>query len=86
MLKSKKIVNIKNIALVSSDKDIKIFGTHYCQLANFFEIPCESTELDIFLASQESSIQAWNVSDIETKCMKLKFQNKFVIYPLLHCT
>lgn len=86
ILKNKKIVNIKNIVLISPNNDVKIFGTHYCQLATFFELPCESSELDIFLANQESSLQSWNLSDIESKCMKLKFENKYVIFPLLHCT
>nr|CAI5843570.1 unnamed protein product [Callosobruchus analis] len=69
-LKDNSIVNIHNIL--------------YINVENFFDTPCQSSELHIYLASKSSPLQLWKLSDILHKCVKLHFQNKYVILPLLH--
>lgn len=77
------VVIIRNI--VSSDQDIKIIGQKFLTLENFFTSPCNSSELNIFLASNfSSSLQLWDISDVKSKCVKMKYNSKYVIYPLLH--
>lgn len=79
---NKEIVNIKNILCI--DDEVKIIGTKFKNLQKFYEIPCNSSDLNIFLSSQESSLQCWPLSQVSQKCFKIKYKNKFVIMPLLH--
>lgn len=82
ILKDNSIINIKNIVLINNN--IQLIGTKFNVINNFFQVPCNSSELNIFKVSQKSSLEIWSILDIVQKCVKFKFQNEFVIYPLLH--
>lgn len=76
------IVIIKNI-LIGLD-EMKLITQKFEVLGEFYESPCKSSELGIFLASDLSPLQEYNATDISCKCMKLDYENKYVIIPLLH--
>lgn len=81
------IVVIKNIIL-QNNNCTKIIGQEFSVLENFYMSPCESSKLNIFLASRLSTkMQSWDVSKIIIyKCVRLNFKDKFVVFPLMHCT
>ncbi|XP_077277432.1 uncharacterized protein LOC143905729 [Temnothorax americanus] len=77
------IVLIKNIA--SNNKNIVIIGNKYNSKKDFYNEPCNSSDLGIYLVDNVvNDLQSWNISEISHKCIRLHFKDKFVIFPLLH--
>jgi hypothetical protein len=77
------IVDIKNY--VTTSTEIFIIGREYLSKQNFFIEPCNSSDIDIYLVSDEiGELKFWNVNEIAFKCVKISFNEKFVVFPLLH--
>lgn len=83
MLKDKNIINIKNI--ISYNDKVQIIGQKFRTLEDFYESPCKSSKLGIFLASNMGGpLELWELSEICEKYVKLPYKNKYVLIPLLH--
>lgn len=76
------IVIIKNILL--KDNEIFIIGQMFLHLEDFYSTPCSSSQLGIYLASNFGNLKSWNIKMVSKKCMKLDYNDKYVIIPLLH--
>jgi len=77
------IVLIKNIA--TDNKNIIIIGNKYKSKTDFYNEPCKSSDLGIYLIENVvNDLQSWNINEISHKCIKLLFKDKCVIFPLLH--
>lgn len=62
-----------------------IIGHKFESLQEFYTEPCESSQLGIHLAEHiMDPLQSWDINEIDYKCLKLNFKDKFVIFPLLH--
>lgn len=76
------IIIVKNF--VSNDKDIFVIGHKYKSFIDFYSEPCRSSKLGIYLVDNLGNLQMWNIAQIVCKCLKLKYKNKYVVFPLLH--
>lgn len=77
------IINIKNF--VSNDVNNFLLGHKYQTLQDLYSQPCRSSQLKIFVVNNDiSPLQKWNINEVAYKCIKLKFNDKFVIFPMLH--
>lgn len=81
-LKDGNIIVIRNF--VVNNEGSVVIGNKYRTLIDFYTAPCESSKLDIYLVSDIGNLESWDLKQIANKCMKLKFKNKYVVFPLLH--
>lgn len=84
MLKNNSIIEIKNIAYCSKLHQNVVIGLEYQSKSDFFNIPCNSSNLDIFVVENLSTLKYWPISDISMKCCRMPYNNRFVVVPLLH--
>lgn len=75
---------IKNILVINNE--VKLLIQKILKLEDFYESPCKSSELGIFLASDFGLSELIHSREVSHKCMKLDFEEKFVIIPILHST
>lgn len=76
------IIVIRNFA--SDNKGTFVIGHKYKSLTDFYSEPCKSSKLGIYLVNDIGNLQMWNLEQIAYKCLKLKYKNQYVIFPLLH--
>ncbi|XP_076247885.1 uncharacterized protein LOC143187548 [Calliopsis andreniformis] len=78
------IIVVKNLIL--SDDDYKILGRKFLVLKDFYEKPCKSSKLGIFLVEPYNlgPLEIFNIKYIAYKCVKLEIAEKLVIFPLIH--
>lgn len=77
------IILIKNIVIIRNE--CKIIGHRLLSLTDFYETPCRSSEIGIFLAKPDlGPLEIFDLKEISFKCIKLIYKNDFVIFPLLH--
>lgn len=81
-LKNGVIIIIKNF--ISNDKDSFVIGHKYKSVNDFYSEPCISSKLGIYLVDNPGNLQMWNLEQIAYKCLKLKYKNQYVVFPLLH--
>ncbi|KAB0790333.1 hypothetical protein PPYR_04728 [Photinus pyralis] len=83
-LKNGEIINITSI--IKINRCLEVVGKQYLCKNSFFDRPCESADINIFKVcdSNLGSSQHFKVSDIDYKCMKLKYEGQNVIMPFLH--
>ncbi|KYN27353.1 hypothetical protein ALC57_03261 [Trachymyrmex cornetzi] len=83
-LKDESIIVIKNF-IVNEDGPV-VIGNKYKTLTDFYTVPCklQSSKLDIYLVSDVGNLESWDLEQIANKCIKLKFENKYVVFPLLY--
>lgn len=74
------IIIIKNFI----SNDIFVIGHKYKSLNDFYSEPCLSSKLGIYLVDNLGNLQIWNLEQIAYKCLKLKYKNQYVVFPLLH--
>ncbi|XP_048010162.1 uncharacterized protein si:dkey-242h9.3 isoform X1 [Megalobrama amblycephala] len=79
----KKLVLVQNIV---EDKGIMyIVANEYKQVEHFFTYPIDSRELGIYVVSNLSTnIKCFMIRNKPQKYVRLPFQNRFVVVPLLH--
>lgn len=67
------------------DNEIQIIGESYSSTTNFFEIPYQSSNLDIFLCDNErNASMAYSLNNIKCKMIHIPYKNQNVFIPLLH--
>jgi len=76
------IVVILNFA--SNNKNTIVIGNKYKTLKNFYTKPCKSSKLNIYEVCDFGNLQIWDLDQIANKCIRLKYKNRFVIFPLVH--
>lgn len=79
------IIVVDNITKV--DSCVFISGKSYESCLPFFTVPCSSKLLDIYQVSDEFLTicrENININLVSKKVLKLPFENKFVLIPLLH--
>ncbi|CAG9817178.1 unnamed protein product [Phaedon cochleariae] len=77
------VILIQNIVVIGRER--KIIGNRFLSLTDFYETPCKSSELGIFLAKPDlGPLEIFDLRQISFKCVKLIYKNDFVIFPLLH--
>lgn len=77
------IILIKNIA--SNNENTVIIGNKFKSKKDFYNEPCKSSDLGIYLVKNvANNFQSWNINEISHKCIRLNFEDNFVIFPLLH--
>lgn len=81
-LKNGSVVCLENI--IQTNTESVIIGKEYLTKTNFYTEPCESSELGIYVVSQLGLLKSWNINDIASKCLKLSFNEKCIVFPLLH--
>lgn len=59
------------------------WGNHISK-EDFYDIPCKSSALDIYLMKEVEELRYWPLSEINMKLMKLPFKDQHVVLPLLH--
>lgn len=76
------IVIIKNF--ISNNEGTFIIGHKYNTFTDFYSEPCKSSELGIYLVDNLGNLQTWTLEQIAYKCLKLKYEDQYVVFPLLH--
>jgi len=76
------IIVILNFA--ASNENIIVVGNKYKTLKDFYTKPCKSSKLNIYEVCNLCNLQTWNLDQIANKCVRLKYKNTDVIFPLLH--
>lgn len=76
------IIVIHNFA--SNNENSVVIGNKYETPKDFYTKPCKSSKLDIYEVCDLGNLQIWNLDQIANKCIKLRYKNKYVIFPLLH--
>lgn len=76
------IVVIRNY--VVSNRKAFIIGHKYKSLIDFYSEPCKSSKFGIYLVNDLGNLQIWNLEQIAYKCLKLKYKDQYVVFPLLH--
>jgi hypothetical protein len=82
MTKTKQIVRFNHI-FEENDQHF-VYGRAIKNKGNFFDLPIQSGNFDIFDANQlnnESALKKWPIGAIESKLFALPYKNKYV----LHC-
>ncbi|CAN7976054.1 unnamed protein product [Ixodes persulcatus] len=77
------IVQASNIAFFSSGSPC-VVGTRFLARSDIYMYPCKSSLLGIFEVSNPSATTAWALEDISFKCLKFEYENKKIVFPLLH--
>ncbi len=79
-----KLILVQNI--VEDKGTVYMVGNEYKQVEHFFTYPVDSKELGIYVVSNLStSVKCFIFGKNLQKCVRLPFQNKFVVVPLMHC-
>ena len=81
------IVVCEDFILDCSQNRCFIKGRKFCHLENFYEYPCNSSDIFIYKVSKLSAnIQEWPVSSVDVKCLLLPLHQgcEFLCLPLLH--
>ena len=80
------IIIIENI--IVSENGHKVIDRKFLQLIDFYDNPCNSSELGIFQTPSNNlgPRQIFNVAEIVYKCVKLETADTVKIFPLLHST
>ncbi|CAG9762680.1 unnamed protein product [Ceutorhynchus assimilis] len=80
---SGKIIHVRNF--IEVDNKIVIVGNSFAKQENFYEAPCESSIINIFeISNRNPKLEMWSIEEIQFKCVKLDYQDKFVVFPLVH--
>lgn len=84
-LKNGELIIINNF--VKQNNSLNMIGRKYLKKDCFYNNPCHSSEINIFSVSDKNlgPSEHFDVADIYYKCLKLKFEEQYVIMPLLHC-
>lgn len=82
LLKDNSIVMIENV--IKHENNCKFIGKMFLNKTNFYEKPCPSSELGIFIVSEMGRLDVFGLDTIARKLLKLKHKDKFVVIPLLH--
>lgn len=78
-----KLVLVQNI--VEDKGVVYIVANEYKQVEHFFKYPIDSRELGIYVVSNLSTnIKSFMIRNKPQKFVRLPFQNRFVVVPLLH--
>lgn len=79
-----KFILVQNI--VEDKGTVYIVGNEYKQVKHFLTYPVDSKELGIYVVSNlSSSVKCFTFGKNLQKYVRLPFQNKFVVVPLMHC-
>jgi len=81
-LTDRSIVIVQNF--ISANEGIFVIGNKYHSLVDFYSEPCESSKLGIYVVDRIRDLQKWDIKQIAYKCLKLKFKNQSIVFPLLH--
>lgn len=81
-LRDGNIIIIKNFVL--DNEASVVIGNKYKTLTDFYTVPCKSSQLNIYLIDNIGDLESWDLREVANKCIKLKFKNKYVVFPLLH--
>jgi len=76
------IVIVQNF--ISTNEGIFVIGNKYHSLVDFYSELCESSKLGIYVVDRIRDLQKWDIKQIAYKCLKLKFKNRSIVFPLLH--
>ncbi|XP_071652770.1 uncharacterized protein [Temnothorax longispinosus] len=76
------IVTILNFA--SNNENIIVIGKKYKTPKDFYTEPCKSSKLNIYKVRDLGNLQTWNLNQIANKCVRLKYKETYIIFPLLH--
>ena len=69
----------------SDDGQNYILGKKLAKIGSFYTDPLPPTVLNINVVNvQDSIIEAWEISEIESKLLRLPYKNQFVTFPILH--
>lgn len=81
------IVYIKNIAYCSKENIPVIIGYEFLKKEEFFNIPCPSSLLDIYVVHTYSDLKSWPLKNVIRKYVQLPYgDEKYVVFPLIHGT
>ncbi|KYN00591.1 hypothetical protein ALC62_08633 [Cyphomyrmex costatus] len=76
------IIIVQNF--ISTNEGTFVIGNKYHSLTDFYSEPCASSKLGIYVVDDIRDLQKWDVKQIGYKCLKLKFKDQNVVFPLLH--
>lgn len=74
------------IKIESFSQDGKICGRRLHNIRSFYETPCDSISLGIYLVDSEASdvITTFSLADIQCKAVAIPYKENLVLLPLLH--
>lgn len=83
-LNDNSLIIISNF-VIDGNNSIHIIGHAYLKMKKLYTSPCNSSDLGIFICTDLGPLQAWPLSVVSNKCMKLVVNDdECVVFPLLH--
>lgn len=77
IIRSGKIVKIRNFLRDSSNQELFIIGNEYKNPESFFSFPIESSSLSIFKCSRFSELMVVPLKHVEAKAMHINFRSEW---------
>jgi len=78
------IVVVKNIAYCTKQNIPVIIGHEFLEKNDFFNVPCPSSLLGIYIVHSYSNLKSWPLKNI-IKNIQLPYgEDKYVVFPLIH--
>lgn len=84
LLKNGCTIEIKNFAFDKLSNTNVVIGHSYTSTKDFFKVPCESSILGVFFVENLGPLSHWPILEIDTKLVRLPYEEGFVVFPLLH--
>lgn len=79
------IVVLQNIAYCPRRQILVIIGNAFLKKENLFSVPCDSSNIGIYLVYELSKLKAWPLANVTKKYVKLPVSsNKFAVFTLLN--
>ncbi|KAB0801046.1 hypothetical protein PPYR_00215 [Photinus pyralis] len=78
------IICIKNI-VTNADNELYVIAQKFNLKTNLYFQPLPSSALNIYIVNDLGPLEVWSVDEITCKYVKMRYNDRFVVVPLLHC-
>lgn len=75
---------IVTLNFAASNENVIVIGKKYKTLKDFYTKPCKSSKLNIYKVYNLGNLHTWSLDQVANKCVRLKYKNTYVIFPLVH--
>lgn len=83
-LKGNEVIEIHNI-IRTTKREIFLIGKQFMKQSQFYQYPCESSLLNIYVLKDLSDLKMWPISLISNKCIVLPHvDDTYVCFPIIH--
>lgn len=82
MLKSGEIIVVENIVQIK--KSVTLIVKYMKKLGNFYDAPCDSSDINILVVNLKDSLNSCNLSSVCCKMWRMPYKNNYIVFPLIY--